>query len=137
MRDDFDSATRGGHGALRSGVTAADIDAFDSDRVDDLFSVLASARRRDVLDYLNASDADADLDELVGEVLRRDDELRAVSDEDRQRTYLRLYHGDIPKMVDAGFVTFDEETKAISLTDGPDPIRTYLEGRAPNRRATN
>lgn len=122
MREHSDSAADRGGG---TSSTAAAAGGPDAERVDDLFSVLASARRRHVLDYLRAS-GPADVDELAAELASRDDDGGSAAPEDRRRAYVALYHNDVPKMVDAGFVTFDGATGEVALVDDAGPVRTYL-----------
>ena len=126
MEHHLDSAVRDDRRADASAASAATTDGFAAERIDDLFSVLASARRRHVIDYLHESGPAADLDELAAELASRDGPMDETDGDAHKRAYLSLYHGDVPKMVDAGFVTVDEATGEVALIDGPGPVRRYL-----------
>lgn len=125
MGEHLDSAARDDRGADTTGVTAAG-DGLSAERVDELFSVLASARRRRVLDYLRASGPSAGIDELAAEIASGDDGPDATAREDRRRAYISLYHRDLPKMADAGLVSVDAANETVTLADGLGPIETYL-----------
>ena len=98
-------------------------DPLARERVDALFSALADRRRRLLLGHLHEAGSSVAVDELV-------DALAADDPADRGRLRLKLYHIDLPKLVDAGFVRFDRETGTVALVDGPDPLRNYLDHAA-------
>lgn len=87
--------------------------------LDRLFDVLSQAHRRHILS-------------LVGETDRRDDEGLVlgdlVSDEDgRERRTLELVHVNLPKLEDAGYVTWDREGNAIRRGPRFDEVASVIE----------
>jgi hypothetical protein len=80
-----------------------------TDAVDEVVGALGDARRRHALYYLRERDA-VDVETLAGvvagwEAVGHDDGTAARRDHDRLQT--ALYHSDLPKLDDAGLVTFD------------------------------
>jgi hypothetical protein len=52
----------------------------------------------------------------------------AVTDDQREEVYVALYHAHVPKLVDEGVITFDDETGTITTADNADQVLTALEG---------
>lgn len=90
-----------------------------------VFSVLATARRREALRFLEAQDGETTLSELttyLGEQEGRDpdnpDELKAV--------YVSLVQNHIPLLEDAGVVSYNTDRRLIRLTDKAAVVLPYL-----------
>lgn len=90
-----------------------------------VFSVLATARRREALRYLEANGGETtlpDLTEYLGEQEGRDPdnpgELKAV--------YVSLVQNHIPLLEEAGIVRYNKDRRLISLTDRADLVLPYL-----------
>ena len=90
-----------------------------------VFSVLATARRRDALRFLEEQDGEATLSELtayLGVQEGRDpdnqDELKAV--------YVSLIQNHIPLLEDAGVVSYNKERRLVRLTDRAAVVLPYL-----------
>jgi DNA-binding transcriptional ArsR family regulator len=80
----------------------------DAGAVDDLFAALASERRRRVLEHFEESGREtATLTELADHLSERRSDAGGRSNE---QIRLRLHHVDLPKLGDAGLVTYDAET---------------------------
>lgn len=43
----------------------------------------------------------------------------------RNQRYLRLLHTHVPALVDAGLVSYDQDTETLSLSPCPEPIREF------------
>lgn len=90
-----------------------------------VFSVLATARRREALRFLEAHDGEASLPDLtahLGEQEGRDpdnpSELKAV--------YVSLVQNHIPLLEEAGIVRYNKERRLVSLTDRAEVVLPYL-----------
>lgn len=90
-----------------------------------VFSVLATARRREALRFLEAHGGETSLPELtehLGEQEGRDPdnpgELKAV--------YVSLIQNHIPLLEEAGIVRYNKDRRLISLTDRADLVLPYL-----------
>lgn len=53
---------------------------------------------------------------------------RAVTDEQRERVYVSLYHTHVPKLVDEGVVAFDESARTITWAEHTEQVLRALEG---------
>ena len=99
-----------------------------------VFSVLATARRREALRFLEEQGGETSLNELtahLGEQEGRDrnnrDELKAV--------YVSLIQNHIPLLEEAGIVEYNKERRLVRLTDRAAVVLPYLhveERREPN-----
>lgn len=90
-------------------------------RLDDLFDVLADARRRRVLQYFRTcSDDVATVTDLADYVARQTegDDFRTVS--------VALHHKDVPKLVEADLVEYDRQTETVRFV-GPEFVYTVLD----------
>jgi DNA-binding transcriptional ArsR family regulator len=81
-------------------------------------SLLANARRRQVLSYL-ACHRSLSLPTLADEVAEgeADVPLRELDGERVRDVYLSLYHTHVPKLEDAGVVTYDQERDWVTRRD--------------------
>lgn len=81
----------------------------DSDvNTDDLFDVLSNPRRRYILSHLQASKTPMALADLTDAVVRWEtgEEPTAVQAV-REQVYISLYHWHLPKLADAGLISFN------------------------------
>lgn len=79
----------------------------------------ANERRRAVLDALLAAAAPLALADLAVELVERErgPSPGASDHEAIQRCYVSLYHRHVPKLVDAGLVTFDDDRRTVALPE--------------------
>ncbi len=88
---------------------------------DSVLAALANEYRRAVLDVLiSASERTLDYETLVDRVairIRADDAER-VSDEDRQRIRIGLYHNHLPLLTDVQAIEYDPETGRVEFVGG-------------------
>lgn len=98
----------------------------DLDLVADL---LADERRRHVL-YLLREHESISLDDLAdvltGWLAVRNGDAGATP-QDRDRTHIRLYHVDLPKLREAGLVEFDATTDDVALARLPPSVDRLLD----------
>ncbi|WP_226022579.1 DUF7344 domain-containing protein [Halomicrobium salinisoli] len=92
-------------------------DESERERIDRLYDVLSHERRRFVLRSLldHRTLALADLAELVAE-RDHDVDFPDVPEEAVLRIYATLHHNHLPKLAEAGLVTYDEEGELVSLS---------------------
>lgn len=90
-----------------------------------VFSVLATARRREALRFLEAHDGETSVKELtahLGEQEGRDpdnpSELKAV--------YVSLVQNHLPLLEEAGIVRYNKERRLVRLTDRAEVVLPYL-----------
>ena len=91
------------------------------------FSLLSSRRRRFALRVL-ADHESITLADLADEVAIREygGPITRISADDVLRTYLSLYHAHVPKLVDAGVVTYDQDEDTVELRANPARLDAHL-----------
>ncbi|WP_227375458.1 DUF7344 domain-containing protein [Haladaptatus halobius] len=84
----------------------------DERSLNKIFRLLASEQRRYVLYYLHELDGSADLDDIATQVAawQREKPSEEVTDDERERTLIRLQNVDLPKLADGGVVEYDSRT---------------------------
>ncbi|WP_394349022.1 DUF7344 domain-containing protein [Natrialba swarupiae] len=124
------------HNEARNTAEAADDDDRDTgiEEPEDLskgevFEVLRNQRRRYVLHYLKQDDRPVELGDLAQQVAAWEYEttLEGVTPEQRKRVYTTLQQTHLPKMDEAGILTFDSDEGIIAGTDRTGDISIYLE----------
>jgi len=92
-----------------------------------VFDILSSARRRYVL-YLLKTEGRMELTELAEHVAARENDtsVEELTRQQRKRVYVSLYQTHIPKLEDAGFVEYDQDSGYVSLRGRADEIDQYL-----------
>lgn len=95
---------------------------------DVVFDLLSSSRRRFVLYYLRQRDEPVELGDLASELAawENDTAVDDLTDRQRKRVYVSLYQTHIPKLEDAGLVSYDSETGSVRLLSRIDEFSRYL-----------
>ncbi|MUV56314.1 hypothetical protein GJ632_01780 [Halogeometricum sp. CBA1124] len=91
-----------------------------------MFAALANERRRRVLEHFEESGREtATLTELADHLSERQSDANGRSDE---QIRLRLHHVDLPKLHEAGLITYDAEATArrVRRRDDDGRVRTLL-----------
>lgn len=84
---------------------------------------LFRSRRIRVLQLLVEAETSVTIEDLAIEIARSErDRERTVTESQVVKTYLSLYHRHIPKLVDAGLVSYDPDAERVVLSD-LDPIQ--------------
>ncbi|NHN59121.1 MULTISPECIES: hypothetical protein [Halorussus] len=97
-----------------------------SPALDAALDLLSNRRRRYVLYHLRNRDGAVTLDELAERVASWEGDSGESGDE--SRVLADLYHSQLPRLADAGAITFDEEEGFVTLADGDDaPLAEYLD----------
>lgn len=92
---------------------------------DELFRILSNSRRRYIIYYLHEEGDEMSLKELAARIaaVENGTAVEDVTDEERQRVYISLYQTHLPKLEEAGIVSYDDEERMVELTP-----RTAEEG---------
>jgi len=103
---------------------------------DQVFDLLSNSRRRFVLHYLKQADGPVRLSELAAEIAAIENEVSVdeLTSQQRKRTYVSLYQTHIPKLQDAGAVTYDAETGMVELAAGAGEIGEYFQQQRSDRQ---
>ena len=113
-------------------MSDADYHTLSQDMV---FDLLSNSRRRFVLHYLERADGPVRLSELAAEIATIENEvpLEELSSQQRKRTYVSLYQTHIPKLEDAGAVSYNAETGRVELAAGAGEIGEYFHQQGTDR----
>lgn len=95
---------------------------------DVVFDILSSPRRRYVLYYLKQVDEPIELTSLAEQVAAWENQTdtESLTDQQRKRVYVSLYQTHIPKLDEAGVVTYDENDGTVELASGANTVDEYL-----------
>ena len=94
---------------------------------DQVFSLLATGRRREVLRCLRGSDGDLPLSELTRAVALAEGIEPDAAASEFKKVYVSLYQSHLPVLEDAGVLEYDTESKDVRLTPRADPLFAYLD----------
>lgn len=95
----------------------------------EIFEVLRNQRRRYVLHYLKQDGRPVELGDLAQQIAAWEYEttLQGVTPEQRKRVYTTLQQTHLPKMDQAGILTFNSDQGMIGPTERTQEISVYLE----------
>ncbi|WP_330631901.1 DUF7344 domain-containing protein [Halocatena halophila] len=95
---------------------------------DTVFDLLSSPRRRYVLHYLRSESSGIELTNLADHVAawEYDTTVDSLSEQQRKRAYVSLYQTHVPKLEEAGIVTYDSDSGRVELTSSSKTIEKYL-----------
>lgn len=97
--------------------------------LDDIYHLLQTKRRRDVLRYLHDEGGRVRLRDLAEQVAAWEQEtaVENLSSDERQRVYISLYQSHLPKLDNHGIVTYDKDRGWVEPTPLVARLRPYLE----------
>lgn len=95
---------------------------------DVVFDLLSSSRRRFVLYYLRGQEGPVELSELATELAawENDTAVEDVTERQRKRVYVSLYQTHIPKLQEAGIISYDSDTGEVTLKSRVDTLSRFL-----------
>lgn len=84
------------------------------------FQALSDQNRRLAFSCLEDGDGSVSVETLATDFVAARDDVRPadVSDDERQAARVQLYHVHLPKLDEAGLVSFDYERETVSRTTG-------------------
>lgn len=103
---------------LQSAAAEVDVD------VDRLYDVLTSPRRRFLLAHLQEAGSPQELDALADAVAHweLDSETATVPEDTHKAITVSLHHVHLPKMVEAGLLTYDHDSATVDTTSDGDQL---------------
>lgn len=95
---------------------------------DTAFTLLSNPRRRFVISYLSHQGSPIGIHELAEQIAAWENEttVESLTREDRKKAYISLYQTHIPKLEDAGVVTYDEDERLVTLTGEANEVTRYM-----------
>lgn len=100
--------------------------------VDEIVSLLSTPRRRHVVRHAARDMEDSDtvtLSELADYVAAIEAGGVDFGDQQRKRVYVSLYQTHIPKLEDAGVITYDQDSGRVAIRDRIDQLDRYIPHR--------
>jgi hypothetical protein len=97
--------------------------------IEPVYEALGHPRRR-YLCYTLLENTEWSLTDLATKIAAWENDVseHAVTEDQREEVYVALYHAHVPKLVDEGVITFDEETEQISTAEHAGQVLAALEG---------
>lgn len=92
---------------------------------DEVYDVLSSSRRRQILYHLHRRGGRADLRELARDTAAEEVD-EPVEDDVVKRFYISLYQTHVPKLEQTGLVEYNGDDKSVVLTDRVSEIARVL-----------
>lgn len=95
---------------------------------DVVFDLLSSSRRRFILHHLRNRDEPVELGELATELAawENNEQIEDVTEQQRKRVYVSLYQTHIPKLEEAGLVSYDSDSGEVTLLSTVRGLGRYL-----------
>lgn len=95
---------------------------------DELFHLLQNQRRRQVLVFLQDAEGETNMRDISEQVAawENDTTIDALDSNERQRVYIALYQSHLPKLDDAGVLTYNQQRGIVSRTALADQLDAYL-----------
>lgn len=95
---------------------------------DEVFHILQTKRRRDVLRYLRREPGPVEMRELAEQVAawEQGSSVAELSSSERQRVYISLYQSHLPKLDEEGIVDYDKDRGMVERTPAAAQFDPYL-----------
>ncbi|WP_090307875.1 DUF7344 domain-containing protein [Natronorubrum texcoconense] len=109
--------------------SAGDLPPREILELDHVYEALGHPRRR-YLCYTLLEDANWSLIDLATKIAAWENDVpdHEVTDGQRERVYVSLYHAHVPKLVDEGVITFADESETITTAGNAEQVLTALAG---------
>lgn len=84
-----------------------------------IFDILSNARRRTFLILLDSHKQAPAIADMAKDIAEQEHETPAdeLSDETIEHIHISLYHCHIPKLEDAGIITYDQDRNTVAFTE--------------------
>jgi hypothetical protein len=96
---------------------------------DDVFHILQTKRRRDVLRYLQGTDGPVRMRALAEQVAawEHDTTVDALTSNERQRVYISLYQSHLPKLDEERIIRYDKDRGIVERTALAERFDPYID----------
>lgn len=97
---------------------------------DEVYDLLSNPRRRFIISYLREHDH-ARLQDLASTLAAWENETSVdqLTNQQRKRVYVSLYQTHIPKLVDAGIITYDQDSGQVAIESRIEQLDRYIPHR--------
>lgn len=95
---------------------------------DDVFKVLYSRLRRDIITYLLEEDGESTVSDIAEYIAAEENEttIQQLSSYERKRVYIGLYQNHLPMMDDIGVIEYDKNRGTVRLRACVSQLEPYL-----------
>lgn len=111
-------------GILQGDLTPNRKNPLDTEAI---HSVLSNQRRRLALETLREADGPLDLRDLSEQIAAAETGESPPPRNKRQSVYVSLHQTHMPKLKDLGIVSYDEQSKFVSLEEPMSDVAVYME----------
>ncbi|MUV58028.1 hypothetical protein [Halogeometricum sp. CBA1124] len=127
MDDDTDQSDGDAAGPVDSGP--ADVPSRAVLELDHVYEALGHPRRR-YLCYTLLESTEWSLTDLATKIAAWENDVPegAVTEDQRERVYVSLYHAHVPKLADERVVAFDDASETITFAENAEQVLTALQG---------
>ncbi|WP_089826916.1 DUF7344 domain-containing protein [Halogranum amylolyticum] len=106
---------------------------------DDVFHLLQNARRRSVVRYLSERDDDSvcEMRDIAAQVAawENDKPIAQLTSDERQRVYISLYQGHLPKLDEKGIIEYNQSRGWVESTPLLKQLETYVISETDEQQA--
>jgi len=96
---------------------------------DEIFEILYSSLRRDLITYLQDQGGTSTVSDIAEYLAAKENDttVQQLSSYDRKRVYIGLYQNHLPKMDDFGVVDYDKNRGTVRLRECVTQLEPYLQ----------
>lgn len=96
--------------------------------LDDVFGMLSTRRRRDILRYLDTKSSEVDRGTLAEHIAARENDKApdTITATERKRVYISLYQSHLPQLANTKAITYDKQSGRITRGPNFDLFLAYL-----------
>ncbi|TYL39217.1 hypothetical protein CV102_07995 [Natronococcus pandeyae] len=111
-------------------TTTPTLDSLSSDIA---YDVLSNHRRRTLLALLTAHDRTLTVNDLTKEIAvqESDEQITNISGDELVQVAISLRHNHLPKLVDMGFIDYDERRSLVGPTEKLASLEPHLQSVSP------
>lgn len=95
----------------------ADVSETNGLSEDQIFSLLSTRRRRDLLRFVESAGGESAVPAITDHLAQSEYAGDGVSASQRKNVYVSLHQTHLPKLADSGVVEYDDRSKRVALTD--------------------
>ena len=101
----------------------------ESNRLDEtvVFEILSSERRRLAIEFLRDSDGRVEVNDIAEYIAEEETGESPPPKDSRKTVYVSLHQTHLPKMDDLNIVSYDTDTKEVSLDESFRDVAVYME----------
>ncbi len=110
--------------SVEDGENEADVHLSD----DEVFEILYSSLRRDLITYLQEQGGTSTVSDIAEYLAAKENDttVHQLSSYDRKRVYIGLYQNHLPKMDDLGVIDYDKNRGTVRLRECVTQLEPYL-----------